>query len=110
MMWGWSQQEATPSDIYNQVGQGWTKILESLIEDLFKLGWDGTILQIKEKFGGLRWYIGNSNEKVFERIAQAEKESYKTCEYCGKKGKLRTDRSWIKTLCDDCNTKDKDQS
>ena len=108
MTWGWTQREATMSDIYKQVGQGWSKILESLIEDLFKLGWDGTVFQVKEKFGNLRFYTGTGNKEIFERIQQAGIESEKTCEYCGKSGKPRTDRSWIKTLCDSCNAKDKE--
>lgn len=91
--------------IYNSVGPGWRGILERLVEDLFTLGWDGQIAQVKEKFGGLRFYIGAGSPAVWERIAQAEREAYRTCEDCGAPGKLN-DQGWWKTLCDECAIKD----
>jgi hypothetical protein len=86
-------------DLLSCVGKGWSKILTSLIEDLFKLGWDGEVAQVKEKFGGLRFYIGAASQEVHDRIHEAENESYKTCEVCGAPGKL-TNHGWIRTLCE----------
>lgn len=78
---------------------GWESIVNNLIDELEALGWDGTLMQIKEKFGGLRFYIGLGSREMDAAISRAEEQSFKTCEECGKEGKLRTDRSWIKTLC-----------
>jgi hypothetical protein len=71
-----------------------------LIDDLFALGWDGTLAQIKEKFGGLRFYIGGGSDVVHQRINEAENESYKVCEKCGEPGKHSSwGGYWITTLC-----------
>jgi hypothetical protein len=55
--------------------------------------------QCKEKFGGLRFYVSSAPKEVFDMIHKAEGESFKICEICGKKGKLRTDLAWYLTLC-----------
>lgn len=83
------------------VNQGWFPIIKSLIEDLIKLGWDKKTCQVKEKFGGLRFYINSGSAEIHERILQAETESYETCEVCGKHGELRKDIGWYSTLCDE---------
>ena len=82
-------------------GNGWYGIIKRLIEDLIELGWDKQICQIKEKFGGLRFYINAGNDKIYERIGEAENLSYKTCEETGLPGELRTDIGWYRTLSDE---------
>lgn len=88
------------SNFFN-TGYGWYPIIKSLIQDLIDLGWDKQICQIKEKFGGLRFYINDGNPEIHKRIINAEEESYQTCEITGKPGKLRKDLGWWKTLCDE---------
>src|SRR5574337_572853 len=83
------------------VGPGWHDIVKRLINDLFELGWDGHVGQVKEKFGGLCFYIGQGSDAIYERIRVAEGESLRACEKCGAPGELREDRSWLKTLCDE---------
>lgn len=56
--------------------------------------------QIKEKFGGLRFYTGPCDDYVNGLIMMAEEWADHTCEYCGQRGKSRNDIGWIKTLCD----------
>lgn len=56
------------------------------------------VLQVKEKFGGLRFYANHVNDAIRERIGTAAKESFHTCEICGQPGKLR-EVGLIKTLC-----------
>jgi hypothetical protein len=56
--------------------------------------------QVKEKFGGLRFYCSNgATDKHWSFISFAESMSYVTCEVCGSPGKRYTD-GWHKTLCD----------
>ena len=80
------------------VGQGWRSLVQPLIELCEQH--DVLIMQVKEKYGGLRYYIGSANKEFFDAIDAAEKESYKTCEQCGEPGVLRDDLGWISTLCD----------
>lgn len=82
------------------VGVGWYPLIKDLIIDLIELGWDKQTCQVKEKFGGLRFYINGASNEVHKRISQAENLSYETCEKCGEKGELRTNIGWHTTLCD----------
>jgi hypothetical protein len=83
-----------------QVSDGWLPLIQLLIEDLIKLGWDKQLCDSKEKFGGLRFYINSGSDEIHQRISQAERESYLTCEKCGEPGELRKDSGWWTTLCD----------
>lgn len=58
--------------------------------------------QVKEKFGGLRFYTNYHDEYVSGLIAMAESISLRICEDCGKPGKPNEDASWITTLCQSC--------
>lgn len=83
-------------------GPGWNKLIDPLIAACEAEGVH--IAQIKEKFGGLRFYTGaHQSLQLSQMIDEAEKKSFHVCERCGSEGKLRTNRSWIKTLCEKCN-------
>lgn len=56
--------------------------------------------QIKEKFGGLRFYCDGGDEFTEGLIQMAEMMADCTCEVCGKPGSTRGG-GWIKTLCDE---------
>ena len=58
--------------------------------------------QVKEKYGGLRFYMSCGTDEIFGLISEAETLSYKTCEECGKPGEERGG-SWIYTHCDYCH-------
>jgi hypothetical protein len=83
------------------VREGWFPLIKDLIVDLIELGWNKEICQVKEKFGGLRFYINDGTDEMFDRIHKAERESCTICEITGNPGKLRTDISWHRTLCDE---------
>lgn len=55
--------------------------------------------QVKEKFGGLRFYVNRASEKHYNYISFAENMSYCICEVCGSPGKLYT-QGWHTTLCE----------
>lgn len=57
------------------------------------------IAQVKEKFGGLRFYVYGGTEEHRNFIRFAEAMSYRTCEQCGAPGETRN-TGWMKTLCD----------
>lgn len=82
------------------VDSGWHPLIKELIGKLEKLDPELRIEQVKEKFGGLRFYTGTTHVAgLFDIISEYEKKSYTICEKCGKKGKLRDDIGWYKTLC-----------
>jgi hypothetical protein len=75
--------------------------LEPLVADFEQeTGNQFEVLQVKEKFGGLRFYVNHANDAIRQRIEAAIQESFHTCEVCGQPGKLR-EGDWIKTLCDE---------
>ncbi len=65
--------------------------------------WQVEATQVKEKFGGLRFYITSGDDEIYGMIDLAEHMSYHTCEQCGniKTAKVRGD-GWIYTFCDKC--------
>ncbi len=111
------------------VGRGWHGILERLFAA--KPEWI-KVIQVKEKFGGLRFYLDdgsvrvdciglgsftvtaeaeslieddNSRSEVFRTLVdEAEAESFSICEDCGAPGKPRPG-GWIRTLCEQCDSK-----
>ena len=58
--------------------------------------------QLKEKFGGLRFYCGPapSDQLSDEIIGAAEWLSECLCEDCGAPGRLRKAGGWVRTVCD----------
>ncbi len=56
-------------------------------------------VQIKEKFGGLRFYVSGGDEFIRGVIFTAEAMSRKICENCGERGKT-SNEGWMVTLCD----------
>jgi hypothetical protein len=82
------------------VDNGWLGIVQRLIVDLIELGWNKQICQVKEKFGGLRFYTNECSDDMWNRIRLAEDASYLTCEKCGELGELRGG-GWMATLCDE---------
>jgi len=91
-----------------ECGDGWYNLIDKLCSDILKCegGKDVTVEQVKEKFGGLRFYTGPANSKIFDLIHKAEEKSFKICEECGAKGELEEIRGWYTTLCKKCKKKD----
>jgi len=58
------------------------------------------VSQVKEKFGGLRFYYDGGNDNIRGMVGMAESLSAITCEECGAPGDQRHD-GWIRTLCDE---------
>lgn len=92
-------------------GAGWFALLTDLDRDLRALWSDYRVAQVKEKFGGLRFYLDGLEgttpaqaEAVRARIAEAEVTASRTCEWCGEPGGLRTPQGWALTLCGACAT------
>lgn len=65
-----------------------------------KLLFNYRIIQIKEKYGYLRWYDFNSTEDVHKIISKYEVISENTCIVCGKPATYHT-TGWICPYCDE---------
>lgn len=92
------------------VGAGWYQIVSDLVDTLNALKKPYKILQVKEKFGGLRFYIeppedGGIAEMMYTRIAAAEAQSSKTCAICGLPAEQRVEHGWVHIICDKCWTR-----
>ena len=97
-------------NFYFECNQGWKEILDNAC-GLIQNHCDNLearnnnqanqvkAVQIKEKFGGLRYYIDGGDETIYGMIRLAESLSFTICEECGESGKLRSG-GWMKTLCD----------
>jgi hypothetical protein len=92
-----------------ECGDGWHGVLAELILAIGKVCETAHVLtkatQVKEKFGGLRFYIDGGNDDIHALIKQAEAASFVTCEECGKAGELADERGWLRVCCDDCRTR-----
>ena len=95
------------------VGVGWWPIIDNLCSNIQShIDWWNTnrkdrpvveqvvVRQIKEKFGGLRFYYDGGDEYVQGLVRMAECWAALHCEECGKPGKTRGG-GWIRTLCDE---------
>jgi len=86
------------------VGKGWFDLLNQaccLIQS--HLDWKPDVpqvvaQQVKEKFGGLRFYVEGGDEYTHGVIAMTEQMSSMLCEECGAPGETGG-HGWIATLC-----------
>lgn len=75
-------------------GTGWHRLLAELNARLRVLDPAYEVHQVKEKFGGLRFYastaLSGAERAAFDQlIGQAESASWSICEDCGEPGELR---------------------
>lgn len=96
-----------------ECGDGWQYILWRLCEQIevelakdYELKQQFEVVQVKEKFGGLRFYTNVGNDAIYDLISKAEDESYGTCEVCGEPATLIENNRWYKTICEICNKKE----
>jgi len=106
-------KERKDQDMFEHA-EGWTELLTLLaarINTILKADPSATmqILQIKEKFGELRFYyrLSDASEAtqaaVREAVDAAREASAFVCEACGQPGILQTSKSgWIRVRCLDC--------
>lgn len=95
------------------IGPGWYDLIDALSE----LCWNeiqkfpkeerNFIVQVKEKFGSLRFYFNDSWDlpwAVAGAIMLAEMLSNKICSICGSKAEIKAnDMGWFKALCKTCH-------
>jgi len=93
-----------------ECGDGWYNLVYDLCSNIQKYCDENDIqveaVQVKQKFGTLRFYTCGADDVIFNMIREAEDMSHKICEDCGTTEfvKIRDGR-WIQTLCDGCYQK-----
>lgn len=92
-----------------ECGDGWYDLIDRLCDNL---QWNTdrnnrngrypqvVAVQVKEKFGDLRFYVERANDVQDAVISFVESLSHHTCDVCGAKGKTRQE-GWITTRCDE---------
>lgn len=82
--------------------QGWLDLVLRLHNNVKEVSPDYRIVQVKEKFGGLRYYVDNASESAHSLIREAEKESLTVCQNCGSRDASLCEHGWVATLCSNC--------
>lgn len=104
------------------VNAGWVPLVDALYARLIEIAPEIVVAQVKEKFGGLRFYYDlptevaereqdaaeghwprTIGEQVENLVSAAESASYWICEVCGKPGARTSSwgHGWLNTLCDE---------
>ena len=94
---------------YFEIEDGWYQIVFDLFTKIQKhcdyTKQKVTIVQVKEKFAGLRVYYshegGEEDNVIFDLVMEALNKSYSTCEQTGGVGSLYHRGVWVKTLCNE---------
>lgn len=94
---------------YPECQAGWYPLILDLDNKIGSIEPGYRVDQIKEKFGGLRFYydqmsINDENrERVDKLVDAAETKAFTTCEVCGVSDSSVTTSGpyWMKTLCAD---------
>ncbi|HPM74150.1 MAG TPA: hypothetical protein PLA71_00320 [Saccharofermentans sp.] len=86
-----------------ECGNGWFKIIYDLSKKLEQYNSthpDSPVvaMQVKEKYGALRFYAMGGCDATFDLIEEACKLTETICEECGKPGGANSN-GWISTLC-----------
>jgi hypothetical protein len=92
-----------PFELYGfDVGDGWYQLIYEAAEKIAPISPDIRCVQIKEKFGALRFYVegdpGESWDPINRALDDATIRSACTCEECGSEGEIRSG-GWLRTLC-----------
>ena len=92
-----------------EIGTGWQQLVwdlsAKLETEILKLPkgerWNYRASQVKSKFAGLRFYMTGSTDEIDKLISDAEDESVRTCEMCGKPGDVYGG-GWVTCYCPKC--------
>lgn len=100
------------------VGNGWIALINRMTDRLIEIinvynednntEYKLIIRQIKEKFGGLRYYYSvdglewgtEFSNRIRELVSYYESAAYFICEVCGAYGDRYSDNGWLRTVCE----------
>jgi hypothetical protein len=89
-----------------EIGPGWARLVSDLARELGDIAPGYVVIQVKEKFGGLRFYAiqpPESGERSLARFQQAirdaEDRAEVTCDECGDEGNMVLSDHWYRVRC-----------
>ncbi len=87
----------------SQIGEGWFDLVRQLDKDIAALAPDYIVDQVKEKFGGLRYYVSNlpvtESQEIYGLISVAEDKSNTICDVCGEPAETAAYDYFVTTRC-----------
>lgn len=99
-----------------ECGNGWFDLIDTLCETIKELDVETTAVQVKEKYGGLRFYHDGlkadeerRQERAFGTIQMAQNMSFNICESCGNSAELHQQSGWYQVRCEDCLEEEQDE-
>ena len=86
----------TQNEAKQLINTGWHPLIDQLYT---LLPFNVEVLDLKEKFGGLRIDVSGVSEEIEKQVEAIEEKSLTICEECGKPGHLQQSQwsGWIKT-------------
>ncbi|WP_070398423.1 hypothetical protein [Hydrogenophaga sp. PML113] len=82
---------------------GWFDLIDALCSKLQEIsdrtGSQVVARQVKEKFGGLRFYVSKGTTEHADAIAEAEQASHHICEVCGQPGVVKVSAGYVQCRC-----------
>jgi hypothetical protein len=84
-----------------ECGDGWYTLIDVISELLTKHNPETYAVQVKEKFGGLRFYHDGCDDYTLGVQMTAETLSNYICEICGAPGLLNDNDGWWSTRCEE---------
>lgn len=89
-----------------ECGDGWYELLKDLITEIKKLSekenFIPKVVQVKEKYGALRFMLESYTDALSDLIYDAEGRSESVCENCGNAGKITNIGGWYQCRCQEC--------
>ena len=93
---------------YNRIRPGTEMIERKIVQSLLDAEYEPVpetyvyphLVQVKEKFGDLRYYVDYLHDDLYPVVNLAERLCRHTCEICGAPGHKRESIGWLRVLCD----------
>lgn len=111
------------SNWFSELPEGWGDVIHEYLLQLDALvrrnEWDIVVVQVKEKYGSLRFYVnilcdngtscpsGSSDDanRFFELIDEMESETELVCCHCGTRENVRCYGGWMHYSCPECEAR-----
>lgn len=102
--YSYTELDAMPDGWLNAFGEDMCEEIQQALNELGEQANTFRIMQIKEKYGSLRFYTNWNTSKISNIIHKYEQISRYTCIKCGAPA-TRVTTDWISPWCDECAKK-----